>query len=565
MAKQRMLLSSVCKPIGPSVGDAESVGYELLHGQVTRSQHIYSPRVTHIQYALDYIAENLNSPAVVLHYPSKRTFIREIKKGYEVVAIGFALSTAHHMMAMCRLVREHAPMSRIVLGGYGTVMSDAELLPYCDDICREEGVGYMRRLLGEPALSVEAFRHPDIRSRLRLFGIPVGHTAMIFAGLGCPNGCDFCCTSHFFKRKHIRLLPTGVAIYEVMERVQKQHGRVAYTVLDEDFLLNKKRAKAFLEECRGGATTFSTFCFASVKALSLYTYRELLEMGIDGVWIGYEGKASGYSKQEGDDIDQKIRELQEHGINVLASMIVGIPYQTDEIVEREFQGLMANRPALCQYLIYGPTPGTPFYDDVMEKDLMHDDLADDRMTYYKKCTGFSAMVKHPFLRRDEIEEIQRDFYARDFKLLGPSVVRVGEIKLNGWLKLKSDPDPLLRRRAEEFRMKAASSLALLPTAILGPKISLRNRLRYCGLYLRTFWHASWSGRTFALAAPVLAFAAVITWVKIALGIVIHPVTRIHVYPGRDREEASVKRLKLFETRTITSNGTKKQKKEPVPA
>ena len=162
MNDKKVLLSSVCKPIGPSVGDAESVGYELLHGQVTRSQHIYSPRVVHIQFALDYIAENLDTPSVVLHYPSKRRFIKEIEKGYNVIGIAFALSTAHHMMDMCQLIREHSPSTKIILGGYGTVMSDDELRPYCDAICREEGVGFMRNFLGEPALPVEAY----IRDRL---------------------------------------------------------------------------------------------------------------------------------------------------------------------------------------------------------------------------------------------------------------------------------------------------------------------------------------------------------------------------------------------------------------
>ena len=563
MSVEHGLLSSVCKPIGPTVGDAESVGYELLHGQVTRSQHIYSPRVVHVQYALDYIAENLDTPTVVLHYASRRTFIREIKKGYDVIAIGFALSTAHHAITMCKLIRDHAPTSRIVLGGYGTVMSDEELLPYCDDICREEGVAFMRRLLGEPPLTVGEYRHPDIRSRLRLFGLPIGHTAMIFAGLGCPNGCDFCCTSHFFKRKHIRLLPTGEAIYDVMERFQKNYGRIAYTILDEDFLLNRKRARAFLEQCRKKKAMFSTFCFASVKAISQYTYEELLEMGIDGVWIGYEGKESGYAKQEGDDIDQKIRELQDHGITVLTSMIVGIPYQTDEIVEREFKGLMSNRPALCQFLIYGPIPGTPFYEEVMAKDLMHGDLVSDRMAYYRKCTGFSAIVKHPFLRREEIEALQQDLYRRDFELLGPSVLRIGEVKLNGWLKLKSHPNPHIRRKAADFRMKAATSLALLPIAILGPKISIRNRARYCGQFLRVFRHATWLGRTFALAAPVLAVFALLTWLKIALGIVGHPFTRTHIYAGRRRDQAPVKRLHLFRRKTIQPNGQARQKKEGV--
>ncbi len=562
MSKERVLLSSVCKPIGPSVGDAESVGYELLHGQVTRSQHIYSPRVVHVQYALDYIAENLDAPTVVLHYASKRTFVREIKKGYDVIGIGFALSTVHHAIAMCRLIREHAPLSRIVLGGYGAVMSDEELLPHCDEICREEGVGFMRRLLGEPPLDIDDYRHPDIRSRLRLFGLPIGHTAMIFAGLGCPNGCDFCCTSHFFKRKHIRLLPSGESIYDVMDRFQKNHSRVAYTILDEDFLLNKKRAHAFLARCREETAVFSTFCFASVKALSQYSYEELLEMGIDGVWIGYEGKESGYSKHDGDDIDEKIRELQDHGITVLASMIVGIPYQTAEIAEREFQGLMSNKPALCQFLIYAPILGTSFYDDVMVKGLMHEDLANDRVAYYRSCTGFAAMVKHPFLAREEIETIQRDMYRRDFEMLGPSVLRVGEVKLNGWLKLKSHPNPHVRKKAAEFRLKAATSLALLPIAILGPKISIRNRARYCGQFLRIFRHASWMGRAIALASPILALFAMITWLKITLGIVCHPMTRIHAYPGRASDRKSVKRRGFVRRRTAEAPD-RAELREPV--
>jgi radical SAM superfamily enzyme YgiQ (UPF0313 family) len=549
MSQKRVLLTSVCKPIGPSVGDAESVGYELLHGQVTRSQHIYSPRVVHVQYALDYIAENLDTPTVVLHYPSKRTFVKEIGKGYNVIGIGFALSTVHHAMVMCELIRTHAPSTKIVLGGYGTVMSDEELLPFCDAICREEGVTFMRRYLGEPSISIDEFRHPDIRSRLRLFGIPVGHTGMVFAGLGCPNGCDFCSTSHYFKRKHIRLLPSGDSIHRVLARYQDHYPGIATTILDEDFLLNQKRGRAFLERCREERSEFSAFCFASAKALSQYTYDELLEMGIDGVWIGYEGKESGYSKHDGDDIDEKIRELQDHGITVLASMIVGIPYQSDDIVEREFEGLMSNSPALCQFLIYGPIKGTPFHEKVMEMDLMHEDLKSDRMAYYRKCTGFAAMVKHPFLRRDEIEAIQLDLYNRDFELLGPSVVRVCEVKLNGWLKLKSHPNPHLKKKAEYFRRKASTGLALLPVVILGPRISLRNRAKFCGLLVRIFRHSTWPGRLLILGAPIMAQFALGTWLKISLGMERHPVTRIHTYPGRRRNLAPVKRFSFFRTKT----------------
>ena len=43
----KLLLTSVMRPIGPAYGDAESVGYELLHAQVTRAQGMFSPRAVH--------------------------------------------------------------------------------------------------------------------------------------------------------------------------------------------------------------------------------------------------------------------------------------------------------------------------------------------------------------------------------------------------------------------------------------------------------------------------------------------------------------------------------------
>ena len=54
---KRVLLTSVCRPLGVRYGDAVSVGYELLYCQVTRAQGIFSPRSHHIHFGLEYIAE----------------------------------------------------------------------------------------------------------------------------------------------------------------------------------------------------------------------------------------------------------------------------------------------------------------------------------------------------------------------------------------------------------------------------------------------------------------------------------------------------------------------------
>ena len=116
---KKVLLTSVCRPMGPRFGDAASVGYELLYRQVTRAQGIFSPRTVNVHFGLDYIAENLDTPAVVLQYPSKRELIRELKQGYDYVGITFIMAVMHKMKETVALIRRYAPNSKIVLGGYG--------------------------------------------------------------------------------------------------------------------------------------------------------------------------------------------------------------------------------------------------------------------------------------------------------------------------------------------------------------------------------------------------------------------------------------------------------------
>src|SRR3990167_6124736 len=286
MTNQKLLLTSVCRPMGPQYGDATSVGYELLHGQVTRAQGLFSPRSVINYFSLDYIAHNLDTPAVVLQYPSEKELVRELRNGYDYVGLSFVLSTFHRVKRMVALIRKHSPNSKIIIGGYGTVMSDEEIRPYGDFICREEGVAFIRRVLGEPVKPMP-YGHPLVTNGLKVFSVPIGNNGMIFGGLGCPNGCDFCCPSPFFKRKNIKLLPQGDDIFALIQRYREKDPDIKFTVLDEDFLLNQKRARRLLELVRSSdQAPPSLFVFSSIRALSQYDIRELLEMGISGVWIG---------------------------------------------------------------------------------------------------------------------------------------------------------------------------------------------------------------------------------------------------------------------------------------
>lgn len=470
---KKILLTSVCRPMGPKYGDAPSVGYELLYRQVTRAQGIFSPRTVNIHFGLEYIAENLDAPTVVLQYPSKRELIRELKKGYDYVGVSFLMAVMHKMKETVALVRRYAPHSKIVLGGYGTVLKDDVLEPYADYICREEGVAFFRRLLDEPKITMP-YKHPLIVSWLKIFGWKVSGTGKIFAGLGCPNGCDFCCTSHFFSRKHIKLLPKGKDIYAVVERYLDMDPNLVFLILDEDFLLNKKRAMAFRDCVMRDGKKLSIFAFSSIKAISQYTVEQILEMGIDGFWIGYEGTRSNYAKQQGRPIAEILTEFREHGITVLTSMIVGFDYQNQEVVAQELDGLMKLKPALAQFLIYGPVPSTPFYERIIKENLLQDVYTSDKDLFYRRADGFRTMIKHPTLSPEAIEDIQRWCFDEDFRRLGPSIFRVLEARLLGYQKLKDSPNPILRQKAEYYAQELRVAYPVfLAGRLLGPNPAVR--------------------------------------------------------------------------------------------
>ncbi len=527
----QVLLTSVCRPLGVRHGDSPSVGYELLHEQVTRAQGLFSPRSHHTQFSLEYIAENLEAPAVVLQYPSHRELVRELKRGYDVVGVSFVLATYHRMKEVVALVRKYSPQSKIVLGGYGTVAPDEMLRPYGDHICREEGVGFMRGLLGEPEIRMP-YRQPLIINPLRVFGKQISRTGIVFAGLGCPNGCDFCCTSHFFKRKHIRLLPTGADIYQVVERYLEVDPRLSIMIMDEDFLLNRRRAMEFRECVLRGGKPLSIFVFASVRALSQYTVTEIQEMGIDGMWIGYEGTRSGYAKQSGRPVEEIFREFREHGITILASMIVGFPYQTPEIIEEELSGLLALRPVLTQFLIYGPCPGTPFYDEVIRERKLLPEVAEDRELFYRRGTGFYAMVSHPSMTAEQIEAAQERCYEEDFRTLGPVLYRSVDRWLEGYLKLRESPSAFLRAKAERIATDLRKAYPVfLAGRLFGPTAQVR---RWIGR-LQKQLHAELGSPTWKERIQSVAAVGLASWtgLTLRLGLFQHPPLVRHTFRMSD--------------------------------
>ena len=206
---------------------------ELYHNQVTRIQGPASLRFHHRSFGLYFIAANIDADVTILDFPSRERFVREIRKEYDIIGISFITPNFLKAREMARLIRLHSPGSVIVLGGHGAAIEGVEKLIDCDHVVRGEGIRWMRRVPRPGprcadrrtrscrAASTEHLRHPDSRRRRRASSCPAS---------GCVNGCNFCCTTHFFEKAYVSFLRTGQGGFRAMlpDRRRAGHARVLH-------------------------------------------------------------------------------------------------------------------------------------------------------------------------------------------------------------------------------------------------------------------------------------------------------------------------------------------------
>jgi haloalkane dehalogenase len=557
MLRPHILFTTVCRPFGGN-GEGDSVGAELFHAQVTREQGIFSYRQVIRCWGLDYISENIEAPSVILHSPSEREFVRELKKGgYEYIGINFVVATFHKLKEMTRLIRRHAPGAKIILGGYGTVLSDEELSSYSDIICREEGIGFMRRLLGENIDKPIVHPYAPVESP-RIYSYPLKtKVAHITGGLGCPNGCDFCCTSHFFKRKYIPFVKSGRELYELMldmEKKAEKRGDIlsGFILIDEDFFMHEKRAREFLHCVREGEKPLSIMGFGSVRGLSRFTADEIAEMGFDILWTAFEGTESNVSKLNGKPLSELYSSLKSRGVALLSSMIVGFPYQDRAKVMEEFRMITGLGPSLWQVLIYFAFPGTPLHRQMIQENRYLPEYR--KNPDYRTFDGFSMHCSHPYFSAIELKELQAKLYRKNFEILGPSLLRVVRVWFDGYCTLKDSSNPLLRGRAERMKEYVRSAVpAIYPAMLFGPN---RDRRADAAALLRKIRQETGSlslnEYLFCLATIPLSCW---TWLSNKLNMFQQPKLLRIQQPGKSAERAEMKAMELKSSSQVTSLNT----------
>jgi radical SAM superfamily enzyme YgiQ (UPF0313 family) len=309
--RARVLLTSVFGPYAQddAYGSRLINPMELYHNQVTRVQQGFSLRTFNRSWGLMLIQVNLEAPCVLLDFPSEDRFVEELKTNqYDIVGISSIMTNLLKVRRMCKLIRKHQPDATIVVGGHIANLSVLPKYADIDHVVRGDGVRWMRKFLGED--QHQPIRHPVVSANVgsRIMGVnlsnhPGDACATLIPSVGCPIGCNFCSTSAMFggKGKFIEYYQTGDELFEIMCQLEAELRVKAFFVMDENFLLDKKRALSLLERIEEHGKPWSMYIFSSANVLQKYTMEQLVALGVSWVWLGLEGKGSQYTKLSGTD------------------------------------------------------------------------------------------------------------------------------------------------------------------------------------------------------------------------------------------------------------------------
>lgn len=469
-SRARVLLTSVFGPYAQDdeYGSRVMNPMELYHNQVTRMQGPFSLRMFHRSWGLMLIQANIEAPCTLLDFPVLDRFIEELRtQRYDIIGISSIIPNVLKVKKMCELIRQYQPHAKIVVGGHIANIPDLARRIDAHYIVKGDGVRWFRNYLGEDA--DRPIRHPQIVSGngTRNLGITVRErpgdvAATVIPSVGCPLGCNFCSTSAMFggKGHSVRFYKSGDELFDIMSQLEANMSVQSFFMMDENFLLDRKRALRLLELMEEHDKSWALYVFSSANALRKYSMEELVALGVSWVWLGLEGEDSQYTKLHGMDPHGLIRELQSHGIRVLGSTIIGLENHTLDNIDAAIDFAVRYDTDFHQFMLYTPIPGTPLHAELSAKGLMKDESEFHAGDIHGQLI---FNYRHPHIPAGSEGELMIRAFLRDFQVNGPSLSRIIRTTLAGWKRHKNHRSARIRRRfafeVRELRTTFSAALA----------------------------------------------------------------------------------------------------------
>ncbi len=219
----------------------------------------------------------------------------------------------------------------------------------------------------------EAFTTPDSRI------LPYNHFGIdsIQATRGCPHNCRFCCVTILYGHK-FRKRPVD----DVLAQVREIHARNMNVFFTDDNIIGDR--KYAIDLFKGlidlQEETGKELLWGGQSTLLIAKDEEIMELasksGCRSLYIGFESlshDALAKAKKRHNFPEQyreAIEALRKRSIQVVASLMLGLPAEDRKSAEEMFRLLVENDVRLIYYYILTPFPGTDLRREFEEKNLL---------------------------------------------------------------------------------------------------------------------------------------------------------------------------------------------------
>lgn len=290
-----------------------------------------------------WMSQNVSAPGTVIPEPITLERIQEEledeKFGYVVIAT--YLSGYGTFKDVANYVRQKRPDVKVIAAATGALIEESSQL--VDYTLKGDQVSDLRAIIGQP--QIDPLKVVSVRSdtRTHFDGVTKkGSYALLISSLGCMYGCDFCPSTAQFGTNFVAPFSAEEIKDEIVaarDKISPGSKVFSVSLAEPQGLGNIRLWKEIFRLCRDLPFRCDLVSTTSSKVIQKYSLDELTQgaLRLSTINIGVESLLQGYHKNKNVDLKAVINRLQNAGINVVSTFIVGLDWHTKENVRDEIK------------------------------------------------------------------------------------------------------------------------------------------------------------------------------------------------------------------------------------
>lgn len=244
--------------------------------------------------------------------------------------------------------------------------------------------------------------------------------ASIYTSLGCNYGCFFCMiniinrtTGQYANESRIFRWWNPEFIIQEFDILAKM-GIINIKIADEMFVLNPNHFMKLCELIIERGYRFNIWCYARVDTIKEKYLEIMKKAGINWIALGVESAnkkiRTEVIKGQYEDVDIKdvIQKIRNHGINVIANYIFGLPEETFDTMQETLDlALELNTEEVNFYSVMA-YPGSPLYGQAVREGLK----LPDRYAGYSQHSYYTQNLSGKYLTAAKILKFRDDAWMK---------------------------------------------------------------------------------------------------------------------------------------------------------